>query len=416
MNLLARPAFIRDIGQISAGNDPGYTLIYSEINHAPKLASLLQGISAEEQLIFAVQEFIFSRIKNLPDARMGKLGWNRFAVIVKLPVEECLAVAEEMAQSIDKQSVNIDGVSYFPKLIIGITPLAPEYKTPERILAAVDEALFQARRTGNSMVKLIEHDDPVLHNYYDSLKLLPEITEGLKNKAFVLFCQPIVPIGNRSPEQKYEVLLRIKNGLGDIDYKSRFLEAAELFHVSREVDYYVIQQFCRFYSQNKPDNAMYALNISGNTMRYTPFIDMLEKEFKEYKVNPEQVCFEITETVADRDYRQAIHFMNALKNRLGCRMAMDDIGIGSSNLINLSKFNIDYMKIDGSFINNLLTEPYSELVVNFISSAAKIYGRKTIAEYVESEAQLNKLAGLGVDYAQGYLVGKPELLFDPGLN
>jgi EAL domain-containing protein (putative c-di-GMP-specific phosphodiesterase class I) len=95
---------------------------------------------------------------------------------------------------------------------------------------------------------------------------------------------------------------------------------------------------------------------------------------------------------------------------------MDDIGIGSSNLANLAKFNVDFMKIDGSFINNLLTEPYSELVVNFISSAAKIYGRKTIAEYVESEGQLNRLAGLGVDYAQGYLLGKPELLFDPGLN
>jgi EAL domain-containing protein (putative c-di-GMP-specific phosphodiesterase class I) len=161
---------------------------------------------------------------------------------------------------------------------------------------------------------------------------------------------------------------------------------------------------------------MYSLNISGNTIRYNRFIDMLDKEFNDFKVNPEQVCFEITETVADRDYKQAIQFMNALKKRLGCRISMDDIGIGSSNLANLAKFNVDFMKIDGAYINNLLTEPYSELVVSFISSAAKIYGRKTIAEYVESEAQLNKLAELGVDYVQGYLLGKPELLFDPGLD
>jgi EAL domain-containing protein (putative c-di-GMP-specific phosphodiesterase class I) len=266
------------------------------------------------------------------------------------------------------------------------------------------------------MVTLIEHDDPVLHDYYDSLKLLPQITEGLKHKAFVLFSQPIVPLAADSvqTEKKYEILLRFKNWQGDIDYKSRFLQAAELFQVSREVDFYVIQQFCRFYAETRPDNAMFSLNISGNTIRFTPFIDILAKEFSAFKVNPEHVCFEITETVADRDYRQAIQFMNELKNRLGCRLSMDDIGIGSSNLANLAQFNVDFMKIDGSFINNLLTDPYSELVVNFISSAAKIYDRKTIAEYVENEAQLTKLTGLGVDFVQGYLTGKPQLLFDPG--
>jgi len=105
-----------------------------------------------------------------------------------------------------------------------------------------------------------------------------------------------------------------------------------------------------------------------------------------------------------------------LKKRLRCQLSLDDFGIGSSNLVNLPKFNVDYLKIDGSFINTILENPYSELVVNFVTSAAKLYGRKTIAEYVENEQQVKKLAGLGVDFAQGYFTGKPELLFDPGLN
>ena len=158
---------------------------------------------------------------------------------------------------------------------------------------------------------------------------------------------------------------------------------------------------------------MYSLNISGSTIRYSPFIDILEKEFKDFGVNPEQVCFEITETVVDRDYTQAIYFMNLLKKRLGCQLSLDDIGIGSSNLANLSKFNVDFMKIDGSFIKNFLADPYSELVVSFITSAAKLYGRKTIAEYVENAQQLGKLQEMGVDFAQGYFTGKPEHLFDP---
>ena len=417
MNLLTRPSFIQTIGQISSSNDSQHTLIYTEINHAPKIASLLQGIAAEEQLISAIQLIIYNRIKNLPNACMGKLGWNRFAVILRLPVKESLDIAEEMAQLLDSQSVDIDGVSYYPKLIIGVTPLSPEYKTTERVLAAVDEALFQARRTGNNIVKLIEHDDPILHDYYDSLSLLPVITEGLKNQSFVLFAQPIVPIVQQTKgEQKYEVLLRYKNQKGVIDLEGRFLQAAELFHISREVDFYVVHQFCRFFAQQKQSDVVYSLNISGSTIRYSPFLDVLAKEFKHFGVNPEQVCFEITETVADRDYKQAIHFMNLLKNRLGCQLSLDDIGIGSSNLVNLSKFNVDFLKIDGSFIKNFLDDPYSELVVNFVTSAAKLYGRKTIAEYVENAQQLQRLEELGVDYAQGYFTGKPEPLFDPMLD
>jgi EAL domain-containing protein (putative c-di-GMP-specific phosphodiesterase class I) len=417
MDLLTRPLFIQTIGQISSSNDPHHTLIYAEINHAPKIASLLQGIAAEESLISAIQLVIYNKIVNFPNACMGKLGWNRFGVILKLPVKESLKIAKDLAQFLDSQSIDIHGVSYYPKLIIGVTPLSPEYKTPERILAAVDEALFQARRTGNSIVKLIEHDDPILHDYYDSLRLLPAITEGLKNKSFVLFAQPIVPIGQQQMAgPKHEVLLRYKNKQGDIDSESRFLQTAELFHISREIDYYVVHEFCRYFAQQKHSNVMYSLNISGSTIRYSPFLDVLAKEFKYFGVNPEQVCFEITETVADRDFEQAIHFMNLLKNRLGCQLSLDDIGIGSSNLANLSKFNVDFMKIDGSFINNFLVDPYSELVVNFITSAAKLYGRKTIAEYVETAEQLEKLEKLGVDFSQGYFTGMPQPLFDPAID
>jgi EAL domain-containing protein (putative c-di-GMP-specific phosphodiesterase class I) len=414
MNLLTRPSFIRAIEHISSSNDAHHTLIYTEINHAPKVASLLQGIAAEERLISAIQLAIYNEIKKLPNACMGKLGWNRFAIILKLPVKESLEIAKDLAELLDNQSVDIDGVSYFPKLIIGVTPLSPEYKTPERVLAAVDEALFQARRTGNSIVKLIEHDDPILHDYYDSLSLLPTIMEGLKSRSFVLFAQPIVPIGQQvMTGQKYEVLLRYKNEQGDIDQNSRFLQTAELFHISREIDFYVVQQFCRFFAQHADKDTVYSLNISGSTIRYSPFIDALAAEFEQFSVNPGQVCFEITETVADRDYKQAVFFMNILKKKLGCQLALDDIGIGSSNLANLPKFDVDFLKIDGSFINDILTDPYSELVVNFITSAAKLYDRKTIAEYVESAQQLEKLKSLGVDFAQGYFTGEPTLLFDP---
>ena len=416
MDLLTRFSFIQAIGYLSSNHDQLHTLIYTEINQAPKVASLLQGVAAEELLIGAIQQVIYDRVKDLPNVRMGKLAWNRFALILNLPTQESLAIAQDLAQFLDNQTIDIEGFSYHPKLIIGVTPLSPEYKTPERILAAVDEALFQARRTGNSIVKLIEHDDPILHDYYESLSLLPVIREGLKNCSFVLFAQPIVPTKtNGGAVSKYEVLLRYKTQEGEIDSRSRFLQTAELFHVSREIDYYVVHEFCRFFAEN-PSDAVFSLNISGSTIRYSPFIDILAKEFEQFGVDPRQVCFEITENVVDRDYNQAIEFMNLLKNRLGCQLSLDDIGIGSSNLVNLAKFDVDFLKIDGSFINDFLHDPYCELVVNFVASAAKLNGRKTIAEFVENADQLTRLGQMGVDYAQGYFTGKPELLFDPQLG
>lgn len=415
MSLLSKTSFIETIRHLAQDENSPHTLIYTEINHALQVASLLGGTAAEEQLMEAIQTLIFIKVKQLAHSWLGKLGCNRFGIIVKMSVKDSVEFAEELASMLDRQCINIAEQSYYPKLILGVTALSPEYKTPERILAAVDEALYQARRSGNSVVKLIGHDDPVLHEYYDSLKLLPVLREGLLNESFVLYAQPIVSITQAISEPKAEVLLRYKNKLGQVCSQRRFLKSAELFHISREVDLYVVHQFCRFIEQQERQDLVYSLNISGSTIRYPPFFDFVAKEFKYFGVDPGQVCFEITETVADRDYQQAIKFMHLLKDQLGCQLSLDDIGIGSSNLVNLSKFNVDYLKIDGSFINNLLDEPYSELVVGFIVSAARLYGKRTIAEYVENVQQLEKLKVLGVDFAQGFFTGMPEPLFDPSL-
>ncbi|MGR9036458.1 MAG: EAL domain-containing protein, partial [Gammaproteobacteria bacterium] len=358
MIILNRLLFIETVRGITQKDTWGFTLLYTEINHTLQIASLLQGTAAEEHLRRQIQTMIYEKVNDLPDACMGILDKNRMGILLKLSVTESLLFAEDLANLLDEQCINFEKISYYPKLIIGVTELSPEYKTPERIFAAVDEALYQAKRAGNSVVKLIRHDDPFLHEYYDLLKLLPDLREGLSKQSFVLYAQPIVPIGTADAEPKAEVLLRYKNGDGDINPQRRLLQAADLFHIGREIDLYVVRNCARYISQRQRQDIVFSLNISGSTIRYPGFIDIVLKEFS---VNPEKVCFEITETVADQDYRHAIAFMQKLKKRLGCQLSLDDIGIGSSNLANLSKFDVDYFKIDGSFIHNLLDDPYSEL-------------------------------------------------------
>jgi EAL domain-containing protein (putative c-di-GMP-specific phosphodiesterase class I)/GGDEF domain-containing protein len=413
MKFLSRLLFIEMVRQISQDIDRSRSLLYIEINHTLQIASLLQGTEAEEGLLASIRTMILTKVKRLPNAYMGQLDHNRFGVVLDLPVKEGVEFAEKLAGFLDQQCITVFELPYYPKLIIGVTAISPAYKTPERMLAAVDEALYQARRAGNSVVKLIEPDDPFLHEYYNLLKLLPELREGLSNNSFILYAQPIVPMNHSATTAKAEVLLRYRTGDGDIDSQNRFLQAAELFHMSREVDLYVVHHFARYIHQQKRQDIVYSLNISGSTIRYPGFLDTVYDEFRHFGVDSRKVCFEITENVADQDYRQAVLFMNSLKNRLGCQLSLDDIGIGSSNLSNLSKFDVDFFKIDGSFIHNLSDDPYCELVVDFITEAASLFNRETIAEYVENAEQLEKLKSLGVDYAQGYFTGKPELLFDP---
>jgi EAL domain-containing protein (putative c-di-GMP-specific phosphodiesterase class I)/GGDEF domain-containing protein len=416
MDLLTRPRVIETLKKISENSLIDYTLIYIEINNTLQITSLLQGMAREEELISAIQRLIFGKIGHLPDSYMGKLSWNRFGIIAKLPVETCVEIAEELTVFFEDKCINIGPHPYYPKIITGVIALSEKYRVPEKILTAVDEALYQARRTGNNAVKVIDHNAPVFHSYYDALKRIPVLKAGLSNNTLLLYAQPIVPLNKALMERKAEVLVRYKEPDGAVNSDYHFLKTANLFHVGRDIDLYVVKQFCRYMQQNKHDDVVYSINISGFTVRFPAFLDIVSHAFKKYGVNAEQVCFEITETVIDRDYPQAIQFMHALKNQLGCQLALDDIGMGSSNLANLSKFNVDFMKIDGAFINNVLTDPYSELVVNFITSAAKLFNKKTIAECIETPQQLEKIKLLGVDYAQGFLTGRPKLLFDPLLS
>ncbi|MFK5949006.1 MAG: nitrate/nitrite transporter NrtS [Methylococcales bacterium] len=394
-------------------------LVFIEINNATQVARLLQGFWAERKLISMIEKIILKHAFDSGCSYSTKLNHHLFALILEYPVQESIDIAELLAKNLDQKSIKINASknkntakTYYPKLTIGLTPLAPVYNKPELAITAAEEALYQARNVGNSIVKVVQPDNQSLHQYFDSLHSLPLLRVGLIEKHFILYAQPIVSAIPQKSANKAEILLRYKDPNGRVFPPSKFLKTAELFNVSRELDLYVIENFCRFI-QLHPTNTLYSINISGSTVRYPLIFDSIKNLFKQYNVNPKQVCFEITENVADKDYEQASQLMFKLKHELGCQLSLDDIGIGSSNLANLSNFHVDNLKIDGYFVQQMLSEPYSEQVIRFIISSAKLLNKKTIAEYVEHAEQQKKLHELGVDYFQGYLTGRPELLFDP---
>ncbi|WP_305907700.1 GGDEF domain-containing protein [Methylomarinum sp. Ch1-1] len=407
--------FIGELKRFFLQNNRIRTLALIELNNAYQVARLIQGNEAEDQLITTVERYIFTFLRDYDCEIAVKIEPNRFAVVLNHDAKAVLGIFETLAETMDQLEVSIADKTYYPKVMTGITPLTPEYRSAELAFSAADEALYQARRMGNSIVKLLLPDDDKLHRYTKSLRLLPVLREGLLKKSFVFYAQPIIPINAENNMSKAEILLRYKAADGRILPPREYLYTAALFNVSREVDLYVLEHCCRFL-RDQPSDTAYSINISGATVRYPPFFDKVKQCIRFYGVDSEQICFEITENVADQDYHQASLLMYRLKNELGCQLSLDDIGIGSSNLANLPKYDVDYLKIDGSFVQTLLTEPYSEQVVRFIDAAAKLHQKFSVAEYVEHPMQLQKLNDIGVDYAQGYLTGKPEMLFDCSLD
>ncbi|MGR9116404.1 MAG: EAL domain-containing protein [Gammaproteobacteria bacterium] len=412
---LSRNCFIDNLKRYCLENNRIRVLAFIEINNAVQVVRLIDSSEAEIQLINAVERLIVSNLSGCDCDSIAKVEYNQFGIVLNHPAKEALEILEALSENLDKQEISIGAHTYYPKVMIGITPLTPEYRNAELAVSAVDEALYQARRMGNSIVKLLRPDDEKLHRYMASLRLLPVLREGLLKKAFVFFAQPIVPIQRQNTVPKSEILLRYKAADGCILPPGDYLRTAALFNVSREVDLYVLEHCCRFLRE-QPSDACYSINISGATVRYPSFFDRVKHCIHYHGVDPQQVCFEITENVADLDYDQASLLMFRLKNELGCKLSLDDIGIGSSNLANLPKYDVDYLKIDGSFVQTLLNQSYSELVVRFIDAAAKLHQKHSIAEYVEQPLQLQKLQSIGVDYAQGHLTGRPEMLFDPSLD
>ena len=412
---LSRTCFINYLKRYCLENNCARVLAFIEINNAVQVVRLIHSAEDEAQLINAVERLIMSNLSDCDCESIAKVEYNQFGIVLNHTVKEALEILEALSDKLDRQEVSIGCNTYYPKVMIGVTPLTPEYRCAELAISAADEALYQARRMGSSIVKLLQPDDEKLHRYLASLRLLPIVRKGLLKKAFVFYAQPIVSIKRQNAVPKAEVLLRYKAADGRILPPGDYLRTAALFNVSREVDLYVLDQFCRFLREH-PSETVYSINISGATVRYPPFFDRVTNCIRHYGIDPQQICFEITENVADLDYDQASLLMFKLKNDLGCKLSLDDIGIGSSNLANLPKYNVDYLKIDGSFVQTLLSQPYSELVVRFIDAAAKLHHKHSIAEYVEQPLQLQRLQAIGVDYAQGYLAGKPEMLFDPSLD
>jgi EAL domain-containing protein (putative c-di-GMP-specific phosphodiesterase class I) len=294
---------------------------------------------------------------------------------------------------------------------VGLVHVA-EADAMEETLRSADMACYMAKEKGRNRVQVYHPSDAELVERVGEMTWVQRIRNGLEEQRFCLFAQEIRSLNKDEPDRScVELLLRLHDEDGKLVQPGSFIPAAERYGLMPLIDRWVVRNAfallaSRLNSSEPVQLSSCAINLSGATLSDDDFIDYVRWQFDLYRVPPGMICFEITETSAIANLSSAKRFIQALK-KLGCRFSLDDFGTGMSSFSYLKHLPVDYIKIDGSFVTEMLNSKVDRAMVEAIANIAKVMGKRTVAEFVESNDILQALREIGVDYGQGYAIGNP---------
>ena len=372
------------------------------------------GPAAGDKLLQQVAQLIESKL--VPAELTARLSADQFAVLLRAPgIDAVIDLCEGLMQTVRGFLFTWQDRSFDLAMCIGIAPWDPTGQPPDDTLGRADAACHLAKRSGCNRIHVYREGEADLLRLRSDMHLVSTINHALSDGSFNLFAQPIVPIAeDHTGERHFEVLVRMVNRTGDLVAPSRFIPAAEHYILMPMVDRWIINRLfalqadnLRTWHQTNPNQFLFAVNLSGTTVTDDGFLRYLKRQFEDWQVPYPSICFEITETAAMGSLEQARTFIHEI-SVLGCRFALDDFGTGLSSYAYLRSLGVHYLKIDGSFVRGIATDPVNRAMVQSINHVGHVLGLETIAEWAEDEATLDVLRDLGVDYAQGFAVGRTQ--------
>ena len=344
---------------------------------------------------------------------IGRLGGDEFGVILPNTSEEqAIRVAEHLMKILSVKNSELTGNDSPVTASIGIVNFPKHGTVASNLLALADAAMYTAKEKGRNTFHAYSSEDTQLKSMHAKIQWEQKIREALEKDLFVLHFQPIFQLDNRTITH-YEVLLRMKDGEGGLIPPTAFLDIAERFGMIREIDHWVLNQAIRLQAaSNQTDSPIsLAINLSGKHYGNPQILEWIKEQIDESGADPHKLIFEITETAAVENITMARRFTDALHS-IGCRIALDDFGVGFSSFNNLKHLPVDIIKLDGSFIRNLGNDNFDKVFVNTMGIMARGLHISCIAEFVESESVIDVLRDLGVAMGQGYHLARPEALND----
>lgn len=295
---------------------------------------------------------------------------------------------------------------------IGLVHWHEDIKSTEQLLSMADAACYMAKEQGRNQIHTYSQEDVSMQRYETELNWVSEINTALEDDKFELYYQHYHPLTRVATGHHYEILLRMRDKNDELVLPNSFLPAAERYNLTAQIDKWVVEHYFAWLSEH-PDHLQQLgccnINLSGHSLADKDLRLFVLNAFEKYNIPYQKVCFEITESMAIVKIEDTLQFMKTF-HQLGCSFALDDFGSGFSSYGYLKTLPVNLVKIDGSFVKDLLTDPIDLAMVTSIKDVAKAMGMRTVAEFVETKEIMVELGKIGVDYAQGYGVSKPESL------
>ncbi len=388
-----------------------FALLYMDLDQF-KVVNDTCGHAAGDLLLRQLGDLLQTRVP--ADDALARLGGDEFAVLLSdCTIERAMETAEVLRETIARFRFSWRDGAMQVGVSIGIVAVKPPVDSIASLMSAADVACYVAKDLGRNRIHVYEEGDAA--ERHQEMQWVARINRAREQERFELFYQPIVPIGSvRDCWPQYELLLRMRDERGALVPTATFIPAAERYNLMPSLDRWVITQVLEelvYRESDDNDPYMLALNLSGTTLNDAKFVDFLLTELSASNVPPGALCFEITETAAISNLGQVVRFMNTLKE-YGVRFSLDDFGTGLSSLTYLKNLPVDFVKIDGAFIRNVMRDPVDQSMVEAITQMARALKVHTIAERVESRAVLQRLGEIGVTFAQGYFVAVPQPVTD----
>ena len=408
--LINRHAFERMLGTVmrSAKEESAeHVLCYVDLDQF-KIVNDTCGHVAGDELLRQLALVLRRGVRE--DDVVARLGGDEFGIIYKeTTTADAEAMAERMLHHIGEFRFFWEGKSFRVGASIGLVAIRKDCCTLATILSRADSACYAAKDHGRNRIHIAKEDDHVIRQRHEQMQWVGRIERALEEQQFQLYVQPIVALEASDDARHYEVLLRMNTPEGRPLLPMAFIPAAERYGKMVEVDRWVIEKlFAGFDDIRRASRRQirFSINLSGISLNDETMAGFIRECFDRYRVPYEAITFEVTETAAIANIRSAREFIDHF-HLLGCRFALDDFGCGLSSFSYLQNLPVDYLKIDGSFVVDIDTNEINRAMVGAINQIGHVMGIKTVCEFVENEQVIRTLRDIGVDFAQGYHIGRP---------
>jgi diguanylate cyclase (GGDEF)-like protein len=420
-SLLTRPAFEQRVGSVlqegsgaatAGGVQRCWSALSIDINRMHVINDNY-GMHMGDRVIAQLGELIRTRLP--PGAIAARISGDRFAILLPAALQDAAEFAEALrAGAEDLAAVFGDGKMPV-SVSIGASAVDARSKEFVHAFAAAETACKAANDRGRNRVELYQEADESIVRRFTDINLITDLRAAIAEDRLELNAQLIVPLGNHNGPPHFEILLRMVGENGEIVGPDHFMSAAHRYQLMPTLDRWVIKHALEMLTPHaellRSSQIVFAINFSGQSLQDADFTEHVARLIESSGLTPSNLCFELTESAAIGNLNRAELLMRRLR-KLGCNIALDDFGTGLSSLAYLRTLPIGMLKIDGSFVRDVCKDPRAESMVQTIAQLARAMSLTTVAEYVETDEIRTRITALGVDYGQGFAIGRPVPLVD----